>query len=126
MTPTPHETLLLLAVFAFAAIVFWLLDPAPVVALYRRARAWVREEARLARAESWANGVYEGPPEVADSRIAKMAERQRELAERMRAEGRHLFNDRAYKPALTKPVEAPPPKAAQVYPIRRAANGGKR
>lgn len=130
MTLTALETTLLLAVFAFVFIVIGLLEPAPVVAFWRRIVAWAREEGRLAREESWAHGVYHGPGTVGDPRVAAMAEKQRELAARMREEGRHLLDSptgerKPYKPIGTKPVEPPPPRAAAVVPIRRAA-GGKR
>lgn len=130
MTLNASETTLLLAVFAFVAIVIGLLDPAPVVAFWRRCCAWVREEGRLVREESWADGIYQGPGTAADPRVAAMAEKQRELTARMRDEGRHLLDSptgerKPYKPVGTKPIEAPPPRAAAVVPIRRAA-GGKR
>lgn len=125
MTLTPAEMLAVLAVFLFLALVFALLDPVPVVAWYRRLQAWLREETRLIAEESWSDGIYRGPVTAADPRVAAMAEKQRELAAQMREEGRHLLTGRAYRPALTKPFEAPPPKAAKVFPIRRAA-GGKR
>lgn len=119
----PADLIVLLAVFVFVSIVFSLLDPAPVVAFWRRCCAWAREEARLINEASWAEGIYQGPGTSSDPRVAAMAEKQRELAARMREEGRHLLTGRAYKPALTK--ETPPPRAAEVVPIRRAA-GAKR
>lgn len=121
MTPSPVEVLLLLAVFVFVALVFALLDPLPLVTWYRRLQAWLREEMRLVAEESWSDGIYQGPGSGADPRVAQMAERQRELATRMREEGRHLLAGRVYRPVLTKPIEAPPPKAAKVFPIRKTA-----
>lgn len=123
MTPTPAEMLLLLAVFLFVALVFALLDPVPVAAWYRQLRTWAREELRLVAEESWSDGIYQGPGTAADPRVAEMAEKQRALAQRMRAEGRHLLAGYPYKPTLTK--ESPPPRAAHVVPIRRSANGRK-
>lgn len=125
MTLTAPETTLLLGTFAFIAIVVGLLDPSPVIAFWRRTCAWLREEARLVHEESWADGIYQGPGTGADPRVAAVAEKQRELAVRMRKEGRHLLSGKRYTPAGTKPLEPAPPRAAAVVtPIR--ARGAKR
>lgn len=128
---TATETTALLAVFAFVMIIAALLDPAPVASWWRRLRAWLREELRLLREESWADGIYQGPGTAADPRVAGLAERQRELAARMRAEGRHLLDSpagarKSYRPALTKPTPEPtPPRAAAVVPIRRTKGASR-
>lgn len=81
--------------------------------------AWAREEWRRIRARTWAPGEF---PSSTDTRIARMALKQRALAKRMRREGRHLLAGKPYVPVLTKPAEPErAPRADKVVPIRRSA-----
>ena len=75
--------------------------------------AWLREELRLARANNWASGTLEDP------RVAAMTMKQRELADQMRQQGRTLLAGKGYVPVLTKPTDAPAPRAHKVVNLRR-------
>lgn len=115
---TAFEVVALLAVFAIVALLVHLLDPMTM-------GAWFREEMRLLREESWADGIYQGPGTGKDPRVAEMAERQAALAKRMRREGRHLLGpERKRKAWEPGPSVLGQPNTDNVVPLRAA--GGKR
>lgn len=115
MSPTALDILILLAVFVFVCLVAAIFHPGGFV-------AWLREEWRLARADTWANGEYRGAAgTIEDPRIKRMDARQRAFGERLRSQGRSLLAGKPYKPVLTKPTEPPPRADAIVVPMRRRA-----
>jgi hypothetical protein len=92
-------------------------------------RAWLRAEWRAGSEETFYRSDYLVNPRlgsVVDPRVAKMMLKQRALGKRMRRKGKTLFSaSKSYVPVLTKQVPLPdPPKAAEVYPIRRNSNKG--
>lgn len=89
--------------------------------------AWLREEWRLLRMDSWATSDYVVNPSLgtrADPRVARVDLARRALGRRMRKQGRGLLGPRAkpYTPELRPPAPDPtPPKAGKVVPVRRSA-----
>jgi len=83
--------------------------------------AWLRNEWRLIRLDTWAEEPRSTSPagSVADPRVARMDLRQRAYGKRLRREGRSLLSGKEYTPALTKEQPAPPPKSGKVVPIRK-------
>jgi len=111
-----YDVIILLAAFGLVAVLWAIFDP---INLF----AWLREEWRLMRAETWADGEYEGEPgTVTDPDVRAMVARQRAFGERLRWQGKSLLSGKEYRPVLTKPADPPPPPpmANRVFPIRRA------
>ena len=102
-----------------ALILIWLVLAIVLALCAGNLTAWAREEWRRLRAESWAPDEFQ-PCSVSDPRVARMDLKRRALGKRMRRQGRTLLGGKGYVPVLTKPAEAPPPKANKVVPIRRA------
>lgn len=103
-------------------VVFLILALAVVLALAsRNPLAWLREEWRLMRADTWAAGPSKIVGATAEEERAKiLLHRQRALAKHMRRKGKHLFAGKRYRPALTAPVApATPPRADVVVPMRK-------
>ncbi len=105
------DLLALLVLLAIVAAFFAIWSGNPV--------AWLLREIRLARAETW-QGEHLVNPELGnanDPRVAAMVARQKHLGERMRRQGRHIYERVDYVPELSKPVAPPPKYAAKVIPI---------
>lgn len=116
---TPLDLIVLFAVFVFVALLAAILNPPGLI-------AWLREEWRLARADTWADGSYRGAVGTsADPDVKRMEARQRAFGERLRRQGRSLLAGKEYVPSLTKPAEPPPPPRANKV-VRLRAAGGKR
>lgn len=108
---------LVLLLFAVALLASLLSRMSPV--------AWLRREWQLMRMRSWARPrEISGPGTLDDPRVQNMVIKQRALGKRMRKQGRTLLSGKHYIPALTKPGDAPPPKADKVVPIRKPQSKG--
>lgn len=108
------DLLALLALLAIVAAFFAVWSGNPI--------AWLMREIRLARADTW-QGPHLVNPDLGtadDPRVAAMVARQKHLGERMKRQGRLIYQRDDYVPVLTKPAAAPPKFAAKVIPILSA------
>lgn len=124
--PTALDIVVLLVIFLFLALFAIAFQP-------RQLLAWIREEWRLLRLDTWDDGKYDAPRSPArqptvergdgtanDPKVKRLLDQQVAIAERLRDQGRSILAGKQYIPALTKPADGPPPKANKVVPIRRA------